>query len=81
MSVAQHAVTRRIRLSAAAINRYRICEKQFHLADVLRVKVDRSKPSPILAQANAVHHALERFYGIKAQLDMIAGVSVGSCHA
>lgn len=64
MSVAHDVVTRRVRLSAAAINRYRVCEKQFHFADVLRPKIERSQPSAILAQANAVHHALERFYGL-----------------
>jgi RecB family exonuclease len=51
------------RLSASAINRFEICPKQFLFADLLRER-QQEEPSPILVQANAVHHALERFFGL-----------------
>lgn len=51
------------RLSASALNRYRTCAKQFWFADIERAPTSR-EPSPQLAQANAIHHALERFYGL-----------------
>lgn len=51
------------RLSASAITRFDTCPKQFLLADLERVpRIEQ--PSPVLVQANAVHHALERFYGL-----------------
>lgn len=67
MSVPQQEAMRHVRLSASAIGRYRLCEKQFHFADVLRTRADESEPSPVLAQANAVHHALERFFGLPVE--------------
>jgi putative RecB family exonuclease len=51
------------RLSASAINRFELCPKQFLFADVLRER-QQEEPSPILVQANAIHHALERFFGL-----------------
>lgn len=51
------------RLSASAIDRFTVCPKQFLLDDVLRER-PKDEPSPILVQANAVHHALERFFGL-----------------
>lgn len=51
------------RLSPAAINRFRTCPKSFYFADIERVPRDE-RPSPILAQANAVHGALEKFFGL-----------------
>lgn len=64
MTIPQQEAMRHVRLSASAIGRYRLCEKQFHFADVLRARVDEPQSSPVLAQANAVHHALERFFGL-----------------
>jgi RecB family exonuclease len=52
------------RLSAAAISRYRRCPRQFSFVDVERVPRDE-RPSPQLAVANAVHHSLERFFGVE----------------
>ncbi len=51
------------RLSASAMNRFALCPKQFLLDDILRER-PKDEPSPILVQANAVHHALERFFGL-----------------
>jgi hypothetical protein len=53
-----------IRLSPSAIERYRRCEKLFYSSDVARVRVDEAR-SPALAQGNAIHHALERFFGLQ----------------
>ncbi len=51
------------RISPSAINRWLQCPKQYRLQDIER-QAAKSKPSPLLARANAVHHALERFYGL-----------------
>ncbi len=51
------------RLSPAALGRYRSCPQSFYLSDVERLPRDE-QPSPVLCQANAVHHALERFFGL-----------------
>jgi len=54
------------RLSASALRRFESCPKQFYLADLVRA--DRGfVSSPRLAQANAVHHALERFFGLPVE--------------
>jgi putative RecB family exonuclease len=52
------------RLSPAALSRFRVCEKQFFFADVERVP-RREQPNPLLAQGNAIHAALERFFGLR----------------
>lgn len=52
------------RLSPSALERYRACPRQFLFADVERAPRPEEPPSPILCQGNAVHHALERFYGL-----------------
>jgi RecB family exonuclease len=54
------------RLSPAALNRYRACPRQFLWFDVER-RHPKEEPSPVFAQANAVHHALERFFGIRPE--------------
>ncbi len=54
------------RLAPSAISRYLTCPKQFRLADLERVPRGDSA-SPVLCQANAIHHALERFYGLPAE--------------
>jgi putative RecB family exonuclease len=54
------------RLSAAALNRFRVCPKQFRLVDLER-SPRRDGLSPQLAAANAVHHALERFFGLPVE--------------
>jgi RecB family exonuclease len=51
------------RISPSAINRWLICPKQYRLQDLER-RAPHQEPSPVLARANAVHHALERFYGL-----------------
>jgi RecB family exonuclease len=51
------------RISPSAINRYVTCPKQYRVYDLERA-APRPEPSPILARANAVHHALERFFGL-----------------
>jgi RecB family exonuclease len=51
------------RISPSAINRYLTCPKQYRVYDLER-SAPKQPPSPILARANAVHHALERFYGL-----------------
>jgi RecB family exonuclease len=61
MSEIAHPTPRR--LSASALRRFETCPKQFYLADVARAD-KASTESPRFAQANAVHHALERFYGL-----------------
>ena len=52
-----------LRLSPSAIGRYRACPKQFQLVDVERVRAPE-RGSPILTQGNAVHDALNRFFGL-----------------
>lgn len=52
-----------LRLSPAALTRYRTCPKSYWFADVERLPRDE-RPSPVLAQANAVHEALKLFYGL-----------------
>lgn len=51
------------RLSPAALRRYLTCPKQFRLADLERAP-RHDGPSPALCQGNAIHHALERFFGL-----------------
>jgi putative RecB family exonuclease len=48
------------RLSPSAIDRYRSCPKRFYLTDIERQRLE--KPSPVLAQGNAVHEALSLFF-------------------
>jgi RecB family exonuclease len=54
------------RLSASAIERYRRCPKQFWFSNVEGVP-SPEEPGPLLAQANAVHHALERLLGLPVE--------------
>jgi RecB family exonuclease len=51
------------RISPSAINRYLTCPKQYRVYDLER-SAPKQPPSPLLARANAVHHALERFFGL-----------------
>jgi putative RecB family exonuclease len=51
------------RLSPTALDRYRTCPKQFWFLHVAGQRPE-DRPSPVLSQANALHHALERFYGL-----------------
>lgn len=51
------------RLSPSALGRYRSCPRSFLLTDIERVPRG-GEASPILVQGNAVHHALERFFGL-----------------
>lgn len=59
----RQAVVLPSRLSPTALGRYRACPKSFLLTDVERVPRG-GEASPILVQGNAVHHALERFFGL-----------------
>lgn len=52
-----------LRLSPAAVTRYRTCPKSYWFQDVERLPRDE-RPSPVLAQANAIHDALKRFYSV-----------------
>jgi putative RecB family exonuclease len=54
------------RLSPAALSRYRTCPKSFLLTDIERRRRGEAT-SPVLAQGNAVHHALERFFGLPVE--------------
>ena len=54
------------RLSPAALARFRVCNRQFLLVDVERVP-RREQPNPLLAQGNAIHAALERFFGLRPE--------------
>jgi len=51
------------RLSPSALARYETCPRRFQLYDLERVP-RHERPDPRLCQGNAVHHALERFYGL-----------------
>lgn len=51
------------RISPSAINRYLTCPKQYEAYDLERT-APKPEASPVLARANAVHHALERFFGL-----------------
>jgi RecB family exonuclease len=63
------------RLSASAIDRYRRCARRFWYQDVLRLRVEQ-EPSPVLAQGNAIHHALERFFGLPLESRSAANLHV-----
>lgn len=63
MSAAVAPGQQRLRLSPSSLDRFLICPKQFLLADIERAPRER-EASPVLTQANAVHHALERFFGL-----------------
>lgn len=52
-----------LRLTPSSLDRYRACPRSFYWADIERVQRDE-EPSPILCQANAIHAALDRFFGL-----------------
>jgi RecB family exonuclease len=54
------------RLSPSALERYRRCPRRFKFQDVERRPQEES-PSVVLATANAIHAALERFYGLPGE--------------
>jgi putative RecB family exonuclease len=60
----QHKVVIPSRFSPAGISRFRLCEQQFYFADVERVP-RREQPNPLLAQGNAIHAGLEKFFGLR----------------
>lgn len=60
-AAAPRAIPRRV--SPSALDRYRRCPRSFLLCDVERWPRTEI-PSPTLTQANAIHHALERFFGL-----------------
>lgn len=67
MSIAAHTGARLpSRLSPSALSRFRSCPKQFLLTDIERVARNDDR-SPVLAQANALHDALQRFYGLRLE--------------
>jgi hypothetical protein len=51
------------RFSPAALERFRRCPKAFEFQHITGAQGQRH-PSPLLGQANAIHHALERFFGV-----------------
>jgi RecB family exonuclease len=57
-------MTRPAVLSPSAIDRYRVCPRQFLLVDLERRR-QRETPSESLVIANAVHEALELFFGLE----------------
>jgi putative RecB family exonuclease len=54
------------RLSPSALSRFRTCPKMFFLADVEHAPRE-NEASPVLMQGNAVHAALDKFYGVAAE--------------
>lgn len=54
------------RLSPSALEKFRACPKAFRLQYLDKAE-GRDMPSAVLAVGNAVHHALERFFGLPAQ--------------
>lgn len=53
----------RSRVSASAINSFELCPKQY-VQKYLDRKHSRSRPSIRLVIGNAIHHALQRFFGL-----------------
>lgn len=53
------------RLSPAAIERFRSCPRRYWYQDITRTPTPQER-SPVLAQANAVHHALKQFFGLRS---------------
>ena len=51
------------RFSPSSLGRYQTCSKAFWFHDIERARV-HEQPSPVLVQANAIHHALERVFGL-----------------
>jgi putative RecB family exonuclease len=66
VTVTQRKITTPSRLSPAALSRFRLCEKQFYFADVEHAP-RREQSNPLLAQGNAVHAALEKFFGLRVE--------------
>ena len=56
-------ITSSLRLSPAAATRFRSCPKSYWFQDVERLPREQ-RPSPVLAQANAIHDALRLFYSL-----------------
>lgn len=54
------------RVSPAAINRYRQCPKSVWFQYVAKVE-RRERPSPVLCVGNAVHAALDKFFGLRPE--------------
>ena len=54
------------RLSPSALSMFESCPKAFEYRYVLKEE-GRDRPSPVLVVGNAVHGALERFYGLPAE--------------
>jgi RecB family exonuclease len=54
------------RLSPAALARFRVCERQFLHVDVERLP-RREQSNPLFMQGNAIHAALERFFGLRPE--------------
>jgi RecB family exonuclease len=59
-------VAKPVVLSPSALDRYRACPRQFLLADLER-RPRREAPSESLVIANAVHEALELFFGLEPE--------------
>jgi putative RecB family exonuclease len=62
----EEEVTLPVRLSPSAIERHRACPRQFLFADVERAPRDGAS-SAALVIGNAVHAALDKFYGLRVE--------------
>lgn len=51
------------RFSPSALTRFRVCNRQFQLIDLERVG-SPEQPNPLFAQGNAIHAALDYFFGL-----------------
>ena len=65
------------RLSPSALDRFRACPKQFYLSDIERAPRE-AETSTVLMQGNAIHAALEKFYGEKKTLTRDVGGTTGT---
>lgn len=66
------------RLSPSAINRYRICPRAAWFQYVAKVP-QIEQPSPVLVLGNAVHAALDKFFGLKPADREPAAELLGRC--
>jgi putative RecB family exonuclease len=60
------------RFSPSALTRFRVCNRQFQLIDLERVGAPE-QPNPLFAQGNAIHAALEYFFGLPPKQRTPAG--------
>jgi RecB family exonuclease len=66
MTTVKQKATIPTRFSPSALSRFRRCAKQFYFAHVERAE-QHDQPNPLLAQGNALHAGLERFFGLRPE--------------